>query len=233
MSFRFKHFSLDDTNTPMKVGIDAVILGAWIEVDSGGQALDVGSGSGIISLMLAQRFQNIDISAIEINQNAFNDCSFNFKNSIWKNRLKVFLGDFTSYQFDNKFDLIVSNPPFFDSDNNNINHGRELSRISKFLPISVLFNKANQILNNKGIVSIIYPYQQREKVLKAALLNGFYLQKELKIRDTKKSEFKRIILVFCKNKFVGNIETEIISLKSNNGDVYSDEFKSLTKEFYL
>jgi tRNA1Val (adenine37-N6)-methyltransferase len=233
MSFKFKHFFVDDTNTPMKVGIDAVMLGAWSNATNCRKVLDVGAGSGIVSLMLAQRFPNIDIiSSVEINPNAYKDCLANFNNSVWKYKLSTLLGDFTKIDFFEKFDLIVSNPPFFESGTSSVNFGRELSRKNEYLPMTIFFNKSASILNDKGEIYVIYPYNQRESLIKQALLTGLYLIKELKIRDNDSVDFKRIILAFGKNRPNGEVDSQMLSIKSTNGS-YTDSFKNLTSDFYL
>jgi tRNA1Val (adenine37-N6)-methyltransferase len=233
MSFKFKHFFVDDTNTPMKVGIDAVLLGAWADASNCRKILDVGAGSGIVSLMLAQRFPNVEIiSSVEVNPNAYKDCLTNFKNSIWRNKLNALLGDFTKIDLSDKFDLIISNPPFFDSGTSNVNVGRELSRKNEFLPMNIFLAKSTNVLNDKGEIYVIYPYNQRESLIKQAMLTGLYIIKELKIRDNDKVDFKRIILAFGKNKPSGEVYSQILSIKSTNGS-YTDNFKKLTSDFYL
>lgn len=232
MSFQFKQFFIDDTNTPMKVGIDGVLLGSWVELRNNSSILDVGAGNGLVSLMLSQRSPDAEIVAVEINADAFNDCLNNFKSSPWNSRMEAINADFVSYNWQQKFDVIVSNPPFFESDKKNIKQGRAMARINDYLPLNVFFEKSNSILSQQGEIVIIYPYEKRDEAITNALLNGMYLKKELRIRDTEKSNFKRSILHFSQSKEIERIDIEILSLKDENGD-YSFEFKVLTNEFYL
>ncbi|RLD41730.1 MAG: tRNA (adenosine(37)-N6)-methyltransferase TrmM, partial [Bacteroidetes bacterium] len=111
MSFTFKQFSINDRNTPMKVGIDAVLLGSWIDVPDKIKILDVGSGSGIIALMLAQRFPKSIITALEINGYSYSDLQENVIHSPWKDRINTLNIDFNNWSCEKGFDLIVSNPP--------------------------------------------------------------------------------------------------------------------------
>ena len=114
--FYFKQFSVEDSSSPMKVGTDAVLLGAWTPIKENTSVLDIGSGCGIISLMLAQRIPNANIQAIDIDNGAYTNAKENFSNSIWNNRLTVHKSSIQDFcrNTNNKFDIIVSNPPFFE-----------------------------------------------------------------------------------------------------------------------
>jgi len=231
MSFKFKSFSIDDTNTPMKVGVDAVLLGAWASADSPNSILDIGSGSGIIALMLAQRFPNSKISALEINENAFIDLSTNINNSPWFDRIIPILLDFKSINIDVKYDMIVSNPPYFDDGLSNEISGRRTARQTQELNPSQLCENSRKLLNNDSSLIVIFPYSQRFDFIKAALYYNLYLWKELRVKDKINSEFKRSILHF-KNSKVFKFKQEELVLK-NNDNSFTEEFNKLTKEFYL
>ncbi len=231
MPFRFKEFNIIDDNTPMKVGVDAVLLGSWINAKHCNKILDVGSGSGIIALMLAQKYKHAIITAIEINNKAYIDLQENIANSKWSNRIIAINDDFNSFRYDNKFHLIVSNPPFFDVVNNKMKIGRKLARQSISLSISQMCETASGILNNNSSFVVIFPYSKRFEFLREAFMNGFYILEELRIRDNSSSVYKRSILHF-KNSKVGVFTQNSLELKSDNGG-YSEMFIKLTKDFYL
>ena len=230
MSFIFKQFSINDRNTPMKVGIDAVLLGSWVDVSDNIRILDVGSGSGIIALMLAQRFPKSVITALEINVDSYSDLQENINNSPWQNRIKTLNIDFNRWSCNNKLDLIISNPPFFDV-SNSMNEGRRFARQFTSLTPNQLCASSRMLLNTNSSFVVIFPYAQRHEFILSALSNGFYLFKELRIRDNVLSKFKRSILFF-KNSRVHSIEQEELILKQEDGS-FSKEFKELTKQFYL
>jgi len=231
MSFKFQSFSIDDTNTPMKVGVDAVLLGAWASKNSSISVLDIGSGSGIIALMLAQRFPNSKISAIEINEDAFIDLTTNINNSPWSDRISPILLDFKSINFEGKYDLIVSNPPYFEDGASKEISGRRTARQTLELNPNQLCENSKKLLNDDSSLIVIFPYSQRFYFIKAALYNNLYLWKELRIKDKFNSEFKRSILHF-KNAKVFNFEQEELVLK-NQDNSFTEDFNKLTKEFYL
>ena len=215
----------------MKIGVDAVILGSWANVSDAKKVLDLGAGSGVISLMLAQRFFNIKIDAIEINDNAVKDLQLNFDNSEWSNRLNIIHEDFLKYNFENNYDLIISNPPFFKSTKSEINKGREQARIATTLSPDVLCDKAYKILSSKGKLIVVFPYSQRKEFVISALVQGFYLYSELSVLDTENTVPKRSILCFSKAK-PSIVQSNILILKKSDGS-YTDSFSELTKDFYL
>jgi len=231
MSFRFKQFSIIDDNSSMKVGVDAVLLGAWANVNNGANILDVGSGSGIVALMMAQRYPKSKILAIEINVDSYSDLKENIINSPWNNRIEALNCDFNSYSNGEKFDLVISNPPFFESTNSNMEIGRKLARQSVSLTPSQLCNVSQKILYPKSSLIVVFPFSLRDEFIMAALKNGFYLFRELKIKDNVSSEYKRSLLHF-KNSKVEKLTQEELILKHETG-TYSNEFNKLTKSFYL
>jgi len=230
MSFKFKEFSIIDNNTPMKVGVDAVLLGSWIDVPDNISILDVGSGSGIIALMLAQRYSKSSITALEINESSYKDLKENINNTPWQNRIKVLNVDFNNWPCDKKYDLIISNPPFFEVANN-MNDGRRVARQSASLSPSQLCNISKGLLNPNSSLVVIFPFLQRGEFIKAAFQNGFYIFQELKIKDNAASEFKRSILFFKNVKMLPFEQKELI-LKNEDGS-FSKDFMKLTKHFYL
>ena len=231
MPFDFKQFSITDNNSAMKVGIDAVILGSYANLSTANDILDLGSGTGIISLMIAQRFLDINIDALEIDKQAFIDLQTNINNSPWKNRVNAINADFINNKIEKYYDCIISNPPFYIPSKSNNSESRKLARYADELNPNTLCNKAFNILNSSGELIIIYPFEQRIKFIKAAFENGFWLCNQLFISDTDINKPKRVVLKFSKAKPIIPLMENII-IKKIEGD-YTSEFYELTKEFYL
>ena len=231
MSFNFKQFSIQDSNSAMKVGVDAVLLGAWADAVDCRKVLDLGAGTGIVSLMLAQRNATAQIDCLELNNDAFIDLQHNIKESNWSNRLNAINADFLEYDFPSQYDFIISNPPFFKPSDSKINSNRKTARIADSLSPDILSSKVSDIISDAGRFVIIYPFERRLFFIKAAFANGLYMYKQLIIYDTKSNPPVRCILCFTKET-VMSVSHESIIMKKENGN-YTEEFKKLTKEFYI
>ncbi len=231
MSFRFKQFSITDDNSAMKVGFDAVILGSYADIHSAKNILDLGAGTGIISLMLAQRFPNISIDALEIDKQAYIDLQTNINNSPWSDIVTALNADFINNKFEKHYDCIVSNPPFYIPSKSNNSESRKLARYADALNPNTLCNKAFSTLNSSGELIIIYPFELRIKFIRAAFENGFWLCNQLVISDTDINNPKRVILKFSKAKPQLPTMDDIIIKKVEGG--YTSKFYELTKDFYL
>ena len=231
MAFRFKQFSITDTKSAMKVGVDAVILGAWADANNAKNILDIGSGTGIISLMLAQQNNNSIIDCIEINTVAFLDLQHNIFESNWSDRLNAINADFLEYDFTVQYDFIISNPPFFKPSDSKINTNRRTARIADSLSPNMLLRKVSDIISDNGMFTVIYPYELRLFLIKYAFTHGFYLYKQLIISDTEFQTPVRCILCFTK-EIIMSVSQESIVMKKEGGG-YTDEFMKLTSDFYL
>jgi len=215
----------------MKVGVDAVMLGAWADANNAKKTLDIGAGTGLLSLMLAQCNANTQVDCIELNNDAFVDLQYNIKESNWSNRLNAINADFLEYDFNSKYDFIISNPPFFKASDSKISNSRKTARIADSLNPFVLSNKVSDIISDNGKFVIIYPFERRLFFIKAAFANGLYLYKQLIISDTKSNPPVRCILCFTKETVMA-VSQESIIMKKDNGD-YTEEFKELTGGFYI
>ncbi len=231
MPFKFKQFSITDDNSAMKVGFDAVILGSYADAGKVNSVLDLGAGTGIISLMLAQRFPEINIDALEIDKQAFIDLQTNISNSPWYNRISEINDDFINKSFDKSYDCIISNPPFYIPSKSNTSEKRRLARYADELNPNTFCNKAFNILNSSGELIIIYPYELRIQFIRAAFTNDFWLCSQLFISDTDINNPKRVILKFSKIKPVIPLLEKLIIKKKSGG--YTSKFEALTKDFYL
>ena len=218
----------------MKVGTDGVLLGAWTNTDNASRILDIGTGTGLISLMLAQR-SKATILAVDAEENACNQATINFDASPWKERLCIVHSKIQDYQPGEKFDLIVSNPPYFTGYYSSDDLSRDIARSADvLLPFEDLIAAAKRLLTEDGRLSLILPTDQQEKFVGIALENGFAHSRCTKVRTKSGKDPKRVLLEFV---YSGNeIElqsSELVIHADNNGRVYTQEYINLTKEFYL
>ncbi len=226
--FQFKEFTIIQEVSAMRVGTDAMILGALIESNSKQNCLDIGAGTGVLSLMVAQRNLEIKIQAIEIDSRSAEEAKLNFNNSPWSNRLSLVHSDFRTFYSDNNFDLIISNPPYFENGILNESIRKANSRHEDSLPLIELFQKVESILTSNGHFWLILPYNTASKwESKAKEFNLFCAQKI--VIFGKPTLPKRI--VFCFTKIgVECIQSSLVI--RNNDNSYSEEYKKLTIEFH-
>jgi tRNA1Val (adenine37-N6)-methyltransferase len=236
MSFSFKQFSIEQDRCAMKVGTDGVLLGAWTSLENKPQSiLDIGAGTGLIALMLAQRSDAEQIDAIEIDEDAYEQCVENFENSPWADRLFCFhasLDEFAEEPEDEKYDLIVSNPPYFVPNERELElpENRKKARFYDSLPFEDLINYAAQLLSETGELAVVVPFAEEEKIVAYAGAKSLFPNRITRVRGTEKAPIKRSLLQFS---FVEKpIEEQGIILEISRHH-YTDEFKELVKEFYL
>jgi len=225
--FRFQQFDIQQSSDVFRVGTDAVLLGILSNVFEAKNVLEVGTGTGIISLMLAQRNPEANILAIDINSEAINISQNNFSNSPFSNRIKSELQDFKNFATSEKFDLIISNPPYFEINNSDKDI---LARQRLELNFSDLIQKASQLLSDEGLFSVIIPIDSEKQFTQFGRENQLFLQRKVIIKGIKTAEPKRVVLeyAFKKSKI---LEENFIIEKAPR--VYSDEYLELTKDFHL
>ena len=216
----------------MKVGTDGVLLGAWADVSGVERILDIGSGSGLIALMLAQRSE-AKIDAIEIDENAFLQNEENFAQSKWKESLNVqhiSLADFTKKENYGRYDLIVCNPPFFQNALKSPMEDRTLARHSVALTLKQLLDCSEKLLNNSGNLCLILPLEKLDEV-KHEIAGKMTNKKQMLVFPKPGKAAKRVLLQLQK----GKCETEFAELTIETGSrhEYSSQFKELLKDFYL
>ena len=231
MVFRFKKFKVNQQNSAMKVGTDGVLLGAWADFRNPKTILDIGSGTGLIALMLAQRFPDAGISAVEIEHQAAAESKLNFKKSAWSERMTLIENDFLDFNPEKTFDLLVSNPPYFINDLASNDKKRAGARNGE-LPLESLFEKARKLMHQQSRFCLIYPYDKRKQLNNAAIKNGFYPNELSLIYPIKNVPPKRILIAFglIKNKELA--ESSLI-IEENGRHQYSSDYRILTKDFYL
>jgi tRNA1Val (adenine37-N6)-methyltransferase len=172
--FRFKQFQLTDAHSAMKVGMDAVLLGSWLQTRNYQKVLDVGCGSGLIALMMAQRFASARITGIDIHEGSIRDAAYNFEHSPWANRLHAVHRDFKEFNTPDSFDLIISNPPFFNASLLPPEENRAEARHDISLPLEDLIRYSRQLLDDNGIFALVYPFDREQQLLDIAAKSGLY-----------------------------------------------------------
>lgn len=225
--FRFQQFSIQQSKDVFRVGTDGVLLGAMCNVKNAKKILEIGTGTGLISLMLAQRNVSAKISAIDINENAVKLASENFRNSIFNENLKVELKDFKNFETNENFDLVVCNPPFFEE---NASAKDVLARQQVELNFRNLVEKSTEIITKKGILSIILPSEAAKDVKSLAEEFNLYLVREINIYGIEGGNLKRNILEFSLAQKPLEISDFVIEKSPRE---YSDQYLELTKDFHV
>lgn len=225
--FTFKQFEIQQSKDVFRVGTDGVLLGALADVELASRVLEVGTGTGLISLMLAQRNPHAEFLGLDINEDAAQLTSLNFENSPFHLRLKNSHQDFKTFETSDRFDLIVSNPPYFEES------GSEKDKIARQtveLNFSQLITRAAELLSGSGIFSVIIPVEAGEIFVSIGKENNLYLKRKINIKGIEGSKTKRLILEFSsETKEID--ESDFIIEKSPRQ--YSDPYLELTKEFHV
>lgn len=232
--FQFKQFTVEQDRCAMKIGTDGVLLGAWVPVEQNPfSILDIGTGTGIIALMLAQRSTAQQIDALEIDEQAYEQATDNLENSPWNDRLFCFHAGL--YEFmeepEDEYDLIVSNPPFYGEDYKTNNDQRDLARFQDALPFEDLIEAADLLLSENGILAVIIPFKEEDRFLAIAKEFELYPTKITRVKGTPTAEIKRSLLALSRNK------TTLFSIDELTIEIgrheYTPEYIALTQDFYL
>jgi len=220
----------------MKIGTDGVLLGAWCSLkESTKKILDVGSGTGVISLMLAQRFNNATIDSVELENNAHKQSVENFERSVWADRLFCFHSTFQDFANELKedgqtYDLIISNPPFYTDNVKKNNRARNKARSTSFLSFVELISGVSKILSNQGEFTTIIPFKEEVKFIEISKQNKLFLNKICRVKGNNNSDIKRSLLTFSFYKKKLDENNLIIETSRH---LYTDEYINLTKNFYI
>ena len=218
----------------MKIGTDGVLLGAWTPITNNPfSILDIGTGTGVIALMLAQRSHAEQIDALEIDENAYEQSVDNFENSPWSDRLFCFhagLDEFVEEPED-EYDLIVSNPPFYTEDYKTDNQQRDLARFADAMPFEDLIEAAALLLSENGIFSVIIPFKEEENFVALAQEYELFPIKITHVKGTPTAEIKRSLLAFSRKQTL-DIPLDELTIETAR-HIYTPEYIELTKDFYL
>lgn len=252
--FKFKQFTIEQDRCAMKIGTDGVLLGAWVSLKNNPfSILDIGAGTGIIALQLAQRSNAEMIDALEIDADAYEQCVSNFENSPWGGRLfcyhaslAEFVEDFEDEAEDEdenqlqiqlqvqvqvqKYDLIISNPPFYSEDYKTADESRDVARFNDALPFDELIESASLLLSDEGIFAVIIPRKEEENFIKMASEVKLFPNRICRVRGTETSEEKRSLLEFSFEKISPKFENLTIEISRH---VYTEAYKKLVGDFYL
>ena len=228
--FRFKQFTIEQDGCAMKVGTDGCLLGSWFNCAHSKRILDIGCGTGLISIMAAQRC-NAHITGVEIDGDAARKAAENVGNCRWHERIEIKNADIFKFEPDGKYDTIVSNPPYFVNSMKCDDSSRTLARHSDSMQSDRFFHRAKELLSTDGRVSVIIPQDIRDEWCEAACNFGFFPSRIAYIKTTPRKVPKRVLIEFSQK---GNLEVEenCIVLETSPG-VYSDEARMLLRDFYL
>ncbi|MES2567297.1 MAG: methyltransferase [Bacteroidota bacterium] len=232
-SFAFKQFTINQDKCAMKVGTDAVLLGSWVVPNGSRHILDIGTGTGIIALMLAQKTE-AHIDAIDIDENAFVQAQQNVSESKFSDRITVMHTTLQEYAriATSKYDLIVTNPPYFEQSLKSSDEHRSFARHADVLPFEELLDGAIKLLDTKGKFCLILPTLEAEKFRILAQKKGLFLSKLLRVKSNlKKDNDKRYIMQF---EFTPTEFSEkTIAIEEEERHQYTSDYKELTKDYYV
>lgn len=232
--FVFKQFKIEQDRCAMKVGTDGVLLGAWADVSEARTLLDIGTGTGVIAVMLAQRSEREAlIHAVEIDEQAFAQAQENFTESPFAHRLTVFQDSIQHFAENTpqKYDLIVSNPPFFTGGTFSSNQDKTNVRHTVKLPHGDLLHATQKLLNKNGKFCVILPLIEGLRFVEVARSFGFFCTQKLEVRSRKDKQIERLLLQFELNEKPLTV-AELVILENFDDRIYSEAYKELTKAFY-
>ena len=231
--FNFKEFSINQDKAAMKVGTDGVLLGAWTSIKTKPYSiLDIGTGTGLIALQFAQRCDAELIDALEIDNNAYEQAVENFEQSNWSDRLFCYHASLAEFvdEIEDKYDLIVSNPPFYTDEYKSDNKQRSQARFTDSLSFNELLESASLLLSKSGIFSVIIPFKEEETFLQLAKEYNLFTNRICRVKGNVNSQIKRSLIEMSFNKT--NIIEEELTIEIERHK-YTKEYADLVKDFYL
>jgi len=227
--FHFKEFSIRQDNSILKVGTDAMVLGSLVNSEKAKQILDIGTGTGVLALMMAQKYENAKLTAVEIDVLSADDCEFNFKSSPWNKRLEVIVKNILDFEAENKFDLIICNPPFYSNSLANEDQRKASAKHTAYLPFEELFKKVVSLLFQEGQFWMILPFQDKEIVRKIAVENGLFPKTDVTVNSKLNQPVRT---VFCFTTTISQtMEKDAVTIRKSDNS-YTEEYKILTADFH-
>jgi len=228
--FRFKHFEVDQDGCAMKINTDGVLLAAVAGHPAPANILDIGTGTGVLAMMMAQRFPEAAVDAVEIDEQSSHTAARNFSSSSFKVRIRSIHTGIAVYETENRYDLIISNPPFFVNDLKNSEERKSRARHADENFFESLLLKTKELLTAEGLLWLILPVKQAESVIESALSRGLLLQKEISIcSDVNKPVIRKII---CLGRIAKPLVSERFYIYEAQ-NVYTNTYKLLLKDFFL
>ena len=226
--FQFKQFSIAQCSTAMKVSTDGIMLGAWAELGSAQQILDVGTGTGLLALMCKQRAPHSDVQALDIEPDACAQAKSNVAASPWPD-IEITQGDAQYFDSERKFDLLISNPPYFENALKAQDDKRNLARHTDSLPFSALINLWQRVGHANTELAVILPREQGQELVKLAEQAGGHLRRLCEVKSTERKGVSRWLMQFSWQ--AGECEKQQLVIHA--GDDYSEDYRRLCREFYL
>ncbi|MEY2950251.1 MAG: hypothetical protein RLZZ248_1452 [Bacteroidota bacterium] len=233
--FKFKKFSVHQDKCLMKLGTDSVLLGAWTSSVGPEKVLDIGTGTGVIALIIAQNNPEALVDGVEIDSDSASQATVNFNQSPFSDRLRVIHQDIQSFteSKEQSYDLLVCNPPFFTGGTLSEISSRNAARHTVKMPHADLINAARNLLHEKGRLNLILPYIEGLRFEELARNYGFYVRKITEVFTKANKPVERLLMSFSKKE--GTIEKESIAIQHDSDlrNDWTDEYKALTQNFYL
>lgn len=231
-TFHFKQFAIQQNKTAMKVGTDGVLLGAWAKLQQANTILDIGTGTGLIALMCAQRSNALTIDAVELEENAYLQAVENFEQSNWNDRLFCYHASFQQFyeEVEEEYEVIISNPPFYTATYKNLDKKRALARHTQSLPYSNLLFGTAKMLAKNGKAFFIIPIDEESNFLELANRNFLHANKITRVKGSVNSKIKRSLLELSFKETGVHISQLVIEETRHN---YTLAYRNLVKDFYL
>ena len=229
--FQFRHFQIQQAVNPAKVGTDGILLGAWADVVGAKRILDVGTGTGLLAIMAAQRNPNAHIDAIEIREDCAGEASQNACNSPWGNRILVIASDASTFcPLPDSYDRLISNPPYFHAQMLPISNHKEYWRHQTQLSTDDLFILGDLCLSGNGKIELILPTKEGEQAIIRAATFGWHCQRKIAVLPTPQKPASRLLLSF--SRIPQKTILDQIIIQTGGPNEYSPEFIRLTRDFY-
>lgn len=232
--FSFKQFSVQQDKCAMKIGTDSVLLGSWCPIENNPfSVLDIGAGTGVLSLMLAQRSHAEQIDALEIDEDTYEQCVENFEASPWSDRLFCFHAGLDEFieEPEDEYDIIISNPPFYSEDYKTDNSQRDLARFQDAMPFEELVEAADLLLSENGIFAVIIPFKEEERFIDLCVEVELFPVKVTRVKGSHTTPIVRSLLAFKRYELSVLAADELV-IEINRHE-YTDDYINLTKDFYL
>ena len=232
--FKFKKFAVKHEKSKMKVGFDGILLGAWANTNRAGLMLDIGTGTGILALMQAQKNEKLNIIAIEPDLDSYLEAKENILNSDWHNRIKIKHTTLQSFarKTNLKFDYIICNPPFFDSKLKYISKDKAIARHTVSLSHKELIGMSANLMKNKAALFLILPYDLKMEIIEMAKNFSLFLTKSCEVYTNANKRPKRLLLRFEKGKSIKESEENVLYIYDKSRQ-YSEKYLKIVKDFYI